>query len=428
MILKKGALLFITLTLLIITNINAIEITLSKSIYSPFETLQAEITGNFISLSNDNVFIYNNNEPRLTPVISGLFLNNNVYYYYAVLPKIEGNYSLRILNAEYTKEGVLTTEPIIKDFYIEKNNYTFDSLSINPGFIVTSKDFSINIKSPFKNQLVKINYQSYNKTVSLIEDQEKTIDFLIKDINVPDSFIYINNYKIPVFILNLSGVEEKKEIRFYPESIDATVVAGSTYFFQIMLENTGNKNLSEVVLSNNLGITISPNTIPDFNRFDKKIINVSINIPKDAKSNMSGIIYSDYEGKSSTMNVYFSITKNQSQVNLSGTTILPGLSCSKLKGLVCIYPEKCTGETQESLEGPCCIGECKVDTTNKNDYNWIFGLVALAVIALIAFFLIKNSKKKPKTAEQLLDEKTQKFEKRMSNEPGTEVKDKLARE
>lgn len=428
----KKSLAFIALILIIsISSIEAVEITLSKEDYSPLETLQAEITGNFISLNQDNIYIYNNLEPRPVPVISDFFYNNNIYYYYAVLPKTEGNYSLKIIDSQYTVEGDLTSESLTKDFLIKKTNYSYTSLSINPGFIVSSNDFSIKIKSPFKNQLVNIDFigTSIKKNVSLIEDQEKSIDFSINDINIENTVIKINDYTIPVFLLNVSGVEEKKELSFFPKSLDATVIAGNSYFFQVLIENTGNKNLTDIVLSNNIGLLITPDTIPTLPRYEKKLINISINISKNAKNNISGRIFADYEQKTSSIDVFIALTKNQSNVNLSGTTILPDLSCSKLNGLVCIYPEKCTGESTESLEGPCCIGECKVDSSGGKSNNWVLGIIALVIIGLIGFVLYKTSRKKPKTAEQILDDKTKRFEKRMANEQTSEeVKGKLGRE
>lgn len=59
---KSISLLFVLL--LVIPAISAVDIKLSKASYQPQETLQAEITGNFVSLANENILIYEQNTPR----------------------------------------------------------------------------------------------------------------------------------------------------------------------------------------------------------------------------------------------------------------------------------------------------------------------------------------------------------------------------
>ena len=66
-----------------IASVNSIELDILRGSYSPRETLQAEITGNFISLNSDNLFIYKEGIPRATPVISDLTKYGDKYYYYA---------------------------------------------------------------------------------------------------------------------------------------------------------------------------------------------------------------------------------------------------------------------------------------------------------------------------------------------------------
>ena len=83
----------------------AVEVSLSKEVYQPEETLQAQITGNFISLSNDNILIFKEGKVHPEPIIKDLTRQNNIYYFYAILPKQEGNYTLRIQDTEYIERG-----------------------------------------------------------------------------------------------------------------------------------------------------------------------------------------------------------------------------------------------------------------------------------------------------------------------------------
>lgn len=195
---KKKVLLIILLALLTIHLIPAVEIKLSKAEYNPQETLQAEITGNFISLSLENILIYEQNTPRSQPVISDLIKQGDIYYFYAILPNQQGNFSFKIENAEYGEAGQIKKDTINKEFKIEKKNIS--SLQINPGFILTSDDFSIKVKALNSNQEITATFNQQSQNLSLVEDIQKIISFQIPDLNGKYD-LKINTYAIPVFII-----------------------------------------------------------------------------------------------------------------------------------------------------------------------------------------------------------------------------------
>lgn len=193
---KSISLLFILL--LVIPVISAVEIKLSKTSYYPQETLQAEITGNFISLANDNLLIYEQNTPRSQPVISDLTKQGEIYYFYAILPNQEGNFLLKIENAKYTELGVEKTTTITKEFTIIRTNASF--LQVNPGFVKTTTDFSIKVKALNSNQNINTIFNQQSQNFSLIEDMQKTLSFSISGLT-GKSDLKIDSYTIPVFII-----------------------------------------------------------------------------------------------------------------------------------------------------------------------------------------------------------------------------------
>ncbi len=205
----------ILLILLIIPLISAIEIQLSKDTYQPQETLQAEITGNFIdSLTIDNILLYKQDIPRSTPVISGLTKFQDIYYLYILLPNQEANFSIKIENTKYTEAGVEKTEDIVKEFEIKTTNQS--ALQINPGFIKTtedSEDFSIKIKALSINQDISAELEATQETqdFSLAEDVEKTISFSISDIAAGKTDLKINDYTIPVFIIEKTEIQNDSQ-------------------------------------------------------------------------------------------------------------------------------------------------------------------------------------------------------------------------
>ena len=199
---KKEVYVFSILILFVVSAINlisAVDIKLSKASYHPQETLQVEITGNFIdNLILENVLIYKQGIPRSTPVISDLTKQGEIYYFYAILPNQEGNFSLKIENAKYTESGTEKTTAIIKEFIIKKTNESV--LQINPGFVKTSSDFSIKVRALNKNQEVSATFNTKTQNISIVEDTEKTLSFSVANLSGKYS-LKINGYTIPVFVI-----------------------------------------------------------------------------------------------------------------------------------------------------------------------------------------------------------------------------------
>lgn len=333
--LRKETLVSLLLVLLLlIPNILAVNIELSKTSYQPQETLQAEITGNFISLTSANILIYKQDAVHSTPVISDLTKQGDIYYFYAILPNQEGNFSLKIENSQYTESGQTKTDIIIQDFIIKKTNES--ALSINLGFIIASEDFSIKVKSLNNNQDVSAELESTQETknISLIQDSEKTLSFSISATESIKTNLKINDYNIPVFII------EK--------------------------------------------------TQPSTNQTNQSETNQSI--PK--------------------INI-----ENKTQEEIAA------LNCIDL-GEKCEDNEKCDGETVSSLDGSCCVGECK--EKKETSYLWIIGVVILVILATLIWFFYSRARKRqyPKSTEEILKEKSEDFGDRMQ---GTEVTGNVTR-
>ncbi|MFA7708029.1 MAG: hypothetical protein WCX73_03700 [Candidatus Pacearchaeota archaeon] len=221
---KKG-LLFILALFLTINLVCALDITLTKDSYQPSETLQAEITGSFISLSLNNILIYEQETPRSQPVVSDLTKQGNVYYFYAILPNQEGNYSIRIENAKYTELGKEKSDTITKEFKVIRTNST--SLQINPGFIATSTDFSITLKSINSNQDISAIFDQQSKNLSLIEDVQKTISFQMNNLSGKQT-LKVSGYSIPVFIIEKSDKPITTLINQTNETINQTGINQTT--------------------------------------------------------------------------------------------------------------------------------------------------------------------------------------------------------
>ena len=427
--------LFLVLT---INLISAVEIKLSKDKYQPMETLQAEITGNFISLNSENIQLYKSGIPRQMPVISGMTKQNNVYYFYAILPDQLGDYSLKIQDSKYISEGELKTEDIIKEFKIQKTktNETNQSvsepienvLSINPGFVIATEDyFEIKIKSLDANQeaIAELEETNETKTLSLVPYSEQTLKFTTPDSK--QSSIKINDYTIPVFVIKKGEpVIQNQKLIITPLKLEATLSSGNAYSFNFLLSNQEKFNLTNITFSSDLTeITISPSMI-SLDSGKSSFINISLAVPENAEDNITGEILVESESFEEKISIPVSIkiTPNKAEVNLSGASITETLKCSSQKGKVCSLNENCAGEISPSLEGSCCIGECL--EIKESNMSTIIGVILLLVVVLLIIFFVWRARKKlkPVSANEILRQKSERYRSR-TNEDSDEVSGRL---
>lgn len=416
---KKSVLLLIPIIILfLLSPILAIEITFSKESYQPQELFQATITGNFISLTSDNVQIFKDPKTHEEPVIKALTRQNNIYYFYAILPNQPGNFTFRIKDTEYLERGKIKTEPIILDLPIILKNTS--DLSINPGFVIPNKDFSIKVKSLIGNTDLTATFEATgeSKIISLIEQVEETLKFSLPKLPPQQSKIIINDYEIPVFLIKKINETRELNIEFIPYIIEGTVIIENDYSFKVLVKNSGSENLTDIRLSSDLNAIFQPNVIELLQPQEVVLINLTISVEKIDEEKLFGEIIAESSNNSYFLPVVFDITKNETEVEIidviEPSTGLGALSCSQL-GNICTGNQFCTGDTVESLEGPCCIGQCSEQESSSSTY---IGIILLIVLILIIGYVIwkVRKKRKLKSPEDILKEKSGKYKKRMEGE------------
>jgi len=389
---KRGLVLgFVFLFVLIFMPlVLGVDIELSRDSYYPQETLQAEITGNFISLKAKNIQLYKEGVPRANPVVSDLIKKNNVYYFYAILPFTDGNYSLVIKGAKYYEWGEITEENILKSFVIDKNRSDV-VLGINPGFVVSEGEFSVGVKALNKNADINLELDGGEiRSASLIKGFEKFFKF---DSGLNDSLLKVQDYSINVFVMsnNEGFVTEKTNLVIFPSKLKGEVIAGNNYIFDLIVENTGDKEIGLISFEGE-GISVRPNFI-NLSIGESLTINVSVSIPKKTKNIFESKIFVKYGSEEREIPILFNISD---KVALQGTSISEGLSCIQQGGKICVDDEICEGSFSPSLDGACCKGECII----KKDSNWgmIIGIGLVVVVLGVMGFLVWKARKN-KTGE-----------------------------
>ncbi len=420
---KKELVCSVVILLILISLSTAVEITFSKDSYQPQELLQAEIIGNFISLNADNINIYKNEKAHAEPVVKGLTKYNNVYYFYALVPAQEGNYSLRIENAEYFERGVIKNNPL--DFNITLLYKNTSDISVNPGFIIPEqdkKDFSIKVKSLYKNPMIKAVFEATGETkeISLLESEEQALTFSLPELSPGKSQLTINNYKIPVFLLKKGTTTQISQIEFIPYEIKDSF--NQNYAVQIIIKNTGVKNLTNIQLTTSLPTTFSPETIAVLEVNAIKIVNLTFAIEK-INQNISGNVEARAGNETFFLPVFLTYNKTTIVNDTLPIQKPSSFACSQI-GNLCLENQRCNGESVESLDGPCCIGDCIEEETSS--YSNIVGIILVILLILIVLYagykIVKR--RKLKNADELLEEKTNRFERRLK---GEEVRGKLDR-
>jgi len=429
---KKGVqFLTILLVILILPTFLALEIIPSKDSFQPEELFQVQITGNFLTLTEDNVFIYQEGKVHPEPTLKGLTKQNNVYYFYAVLPSVEGDYSFRIENAEYLERGKIKTDPI--NIPINSSFKDESDLYINPGFIIANDELSIKVKSLFGNTDITATFEltGEEKTLSIIEQTENTLNFNLPEAPPQMSKIIINNYEIPIFLIKDFN-PQIRNLEFIPHLIEGTITPNNDYQFSVLIRNPTNNNLENIVLTSELNTVFSPSTIEILEPNQTIFVNLTITI-EEIEEPISSNIIATSNNEQFLLPVEFIITDNETEVEVIDATIPIGttssntgsgsgpLSCAQL-GEICTGNQACSAETVESREGPCCIGICVAEESSLS--STITGIVLiLLLIGLIAYVVRKARKNKAgKSSNDILKDKEEKYKKRIE---GKKVDGKL---
>lgn len=420
---------FILIIFLLVPLCSAVDISFSKDSYQPQELIQIEITGYFISFSSENVQIYHNDKVHAEPLIKDMTKQNNVYYVYAIAPTQGGNYSFRIEGATYFEKNELKKDTLSWNLTIQEKNTS--ALFINPGFVIPSKDFSIKVKSLYKNIELMADFPATGETKKsfLIEGIEEIFTFSLPVSPAANSAVTINDYKIPVFLLKKSNVSQETLLEFFPFEVRDTIVRGKDYTYAFVLKNPSKKNLTNVELSTNLEVvnpTLTPANITLLKAGEAKVINLTFSVSPIMMKNISGSVKIITANESFSLPVSFIVHSQgiPSSNATSNTSTGPRpFNCAQI-GVLCKENEVCTGETTASIEGACCIGDCVIE--EQSNTKTIVGFVLVGILLIIVAYVGYNiyKRRKLKTPEEILREKSDRFSERIK---GREVRGNLDR-
>jgi len=434
---KKEKIFFVVIVSLIffVSVVSAVEISM-KSSYKQSETMIVKINGNFVSsLTKNNIFFYRNNNVAI-PIDKEITNIDGDYYMYAVLPSDVRDYVLSIEKAEYlTSSGQSSNEKITRNFTVGNGSADF---TINPGFMVTSKDFDIRLKNNLESSInINLGFNGNSQSYSLKIGETKTVTISIANINEAKTIMLTassggTSYSIPVQVSpNTTIISAGKSVlKFSQSDLEKEIKVNQTQRIIIYLNNIGEENITNIRLS--------------FPRDFEEIMNVTPKYIKEMVGNsQERITFNFFSNKTKNYDGYLNVTSDDENTSLlmnirfvsELTAIENGTdtskNCYELGGTTCYSSETCDGERKILDDGTaCCLGNCKsasecplgqtkcsdgtckADCGTSSGFPWktIIGwILVIGVIGFLAwFFYFKN--RKPKV--NALKEEVRKIEKK----------------
>jgi len=405
-----------------------------KKEYSPLETMILKIDGNFIDgIKKENVFFYS--DRVFIPLKYDVNKIGDSYYLYAILPNKIGNYSLVLKNIHYFEEGKEKIENLEFNFSISGNVSLF---SVEPGFIITDKDFSIKVISNNKEINVKSSFGNSFQNTSINAGSSKNILFSIKNINSTSITKVILEsekikYEIPIAVFIYSknnetiNEGESNILIFYPSNDTIYLEKNTEITKKLYLFNNGTQDIKDlkIIIPDNLTdiIQITPNKIEII---EAKNYSELVMIINSKTNDASGIINVRNNYYSIQFPLSIKISTNYTLINQSKEELR---YCYELSGKVCDSGERCTTQPVKTIESPnlaiCCLGGCEKLKSEESKSKTFVIILIIILLLVIFYFIYKKLKIKGKSPEKVIKERAEDYEEKFKKVRSEEVRGNL---
>ena len=387
--------------------VSAVEFNINQN-FNQGETIIAKISGNFISpITNDNVFFYSGHV-RIPMEYSVAKLGDDYYLYALTSGKAEGNYSVSIQNIQYMKGSEVSNDNLAANFSITNNTADF---SVNPGFVYTSGDFSLEVQNLQDKKLnININTETNNSgvrevfispdskysSISLTSGETEKINFNVGSGSPEFKTIELKSanltYEIPVYIFSSSIGNETKSFEIDPPNLVISIPTNTTVKKSIYIYNLGISELK------NISVSLSVPLVPYINISREIIENLSsqsgisidLSFFSSSEKNVIGSLRAESENSSFSTLISITFIKNYTVSNKSILT----KTCAELNGNICNQTAQCDKPLIDAKDNWCCLGTCNPLPTSNS--GAVIGIIILVVIIIVFFFFYKKYKKAKK--------------------------------
>jgi hypothetical protein len=382
----KKSVIFLAI-LLIFPIISAVEFEVNAE-FDQGETLLAKVSGNFLEpITKENVFFYRGHTG--IPIVYDVVESNDDFYIYALLTgKTEANYSVAIKNTRYMRGAEISEEDIVRNFTITENTADF---SIDPGFVVTPGDFSLEIQNLQEGSItIQIDGE---RNLTLRSGEIREIDFEVEERSMAELTSGNLTYQIPVFITTNVTIPEEEEVifRFEPSIVDVSMATGSDTRRVVYLKNIGDSEIENITLymSSILEpyVSLSVREIDDLEKNSSSLIELSI-ISDIEEAIIEGEIIAYTENFSASAMIILDFVQDFIPEDGEEEFEVSILTCAEEEGEICAENEVCSEEVIYAQDDVCCLAEC--EEVKKSSRGKILGWVIILVIILFVFWFIKK--------------------------------------
>lgn len=354
------------------------------SSYSSGETMIIEIQGNILQPIERSDIIFKRAHVAVA-VDYDIKKISGKYYLYAQLPLIQNNYTLFINNVATTINGQVSKVNFNQSFEVIGN---LTDYSVNPGFVIASQNFILNIKSNLDDDLT-IDLDFPNPRTISIKPGINNVEFLINSLNQGFYLAKIGKYLVPVQIINPLQENSSKNIslRVFPKLIRETIETNKEKTYKINISNLELEEIKNLDFIYNEEIfSLNKKTIPIAKNSS---VELEVSLNKLDGQIIESIFITQGDTFIERIDFEINFTKNSSKITNSSKS---QYYCSELNGKFCSKTEICSSKIIESLDGSCCTGECEIEKSSST--NWIVYL--LIILFLIILFVIYMRYKKTK--------------------------------
>jgi len=384
----KKYLILLLFVLLTSNFVSAISSDLRET-YQPGETMIIELSGNILeNIPTENVEFRRAHVK--VPFDYDIKKIEGRYYLWATAIPIEGNYTLVINNIVTTVVGNIQKVNYEKNFTVKGN---FIDYSVKPGLISTKEDFELNIMlNEDTDKVINLNFPVDQNIV--IKPGENKLKFSIVNVTSTRFIkIKVGKYTLPVYIIANKTVVITPSLKLVPDYIQRSTSGKEALSYQIIIQNTGNNKVKDISIFYNKelfstdlkateGIIIERNDSLRFNL-----------IVKETGKEIKEKIYVNTPSLSIDLPVEIKITENATQIQNASKGVL--YYCSEISGTICSANEACTGKTETSIDGLCCIGKCS-SKEEEPSRTWIGYLLLAIVLGILGYLYMRYKKAKPK--------------------------------
>jgi hypothetical protein len=393
--------IFVIVFALLISSVSALSLNLKDS-YQLQETGIAKISGDIREPISRSQISFYRGHVLVSSFDYDITKIGTDYYVWFVNPTTSNNYTLEISEISALVNGRVQETTLTKNFSVSGN---LTDYYITPGAVISNQDFEIKlVLNEDSSKIINVNFP-VNRDI-LVSPGENTIKFSLDSLDSTKILnINLGKYIVPAYLIKKAGsivvngtnetISSMANLTISPKRIERTANSDEKVSYPIEISNIGSNNVSGIEIKyNRKALTLDSDLIEELDANSSFVVNVSALGTKDIEEIIT--ISADNFGFNLPVKISFEkMSGTQNQTNTEDQVLF---DCTvELAGKQCTIDQICTGQTEQSQQGSCCLGECISATGSTGSKAWIGWLIAIVVLGVLGYIYYKYKGVKPTT-------------------------------